>query len=451
MNARGIRAALFVPALYVLAPCVLGLGAPATDARGQEVRLEQAGVDGSNLVVKVMAADLDEVGSFDVTVRFDPHRLAPPSRSEGVLGENGMAADNGRLPGQYRLALIVPAGVSGGGEIATLRFPIQGEASGVELGLEARLTDLRGAGLPTKVEGLYIASLAPEYQDPELEAEQEAQAELETETPSELDSATDDGKLNGRETDEGVRDEPSDADLRNLAGDSDDRAATQVATRQSETSDPTASDESGRSTLDAERPGSKPMNEAWKVEDRNARSEGYQLNYVFEPEGLFAATGTTPIGLTVRVFKLGFPQPLAERDVRLSGTGVTVRKVRISSEGALGGGMLHAELGIDPGALPVRLEIHAFGLHEEHLVPVYPRVDADLDHSGRIDMYDYEIMSAAYGSRPGNLHWEERCDLVRDGIVDEADLWTFQFNMVENERARRLKRLERLESKQQEE
>ena len=47
---------------------------------------------------------------------------------------------------------------------------------------------------------------------------------------------------------------------------------------------------------------------------------------------------------------------------------------------------------------------------------------ADVDGNGVVDVEDLEIVASAYGSSPGTEYWDERCDLVPDGMIDLFDV-----------------------------
>lgn len=46
----------------------------------------------------------------------------------------------------------------------------------------------------------------------------------------------------------------------------------------------------------------------------------------------------------------------------------------------------------------------------------------DINNDGRIDLNDLALLSLAYGTSPGDEHWDPRADLNRNGRVDAADL-----------------------------
>ncbi len=122
---------------WVLSTLLVLAGWSAPSARASELRLEAVTVESSAIVVDVLASDLHDAGSFDLIVRFDPERLAAPTRERGVLARHGMALDHTAEPGSYRLAVLVPSGVSGEGQLARLRFPVQAASGSVDLELEA--------------------------------------------------------------------------------------------------------------------------------------------------------------------------------------------------------------------------------------------------------------------------------------------------------------------------
>jgi hypothetical protein len=325
-------------------------------ASGEEVVLEPRGIEGSDLVVDVLARDLRRIGSFDVTVSFDPARLDAPRREDGSITAGTMAADNVPQPGRYRLAVIAPVGISGDGALATLRFPRRGGLGAIDLDLDVRLTDLNGSAIPVRVRGARV-------------------------------------QVDGLEP-----------------------------TRREDAAAPTEDVSSGDAEADDAPPG-----------------ESLEMHVRFDPEERFAESAPTAIRAELRAFRHGTALPLAADDVSLTAIGATVRTVR-PAEDFPG---LEIEVDVDPDALPARLEVGLLGLYEDKLVlAVEPRVDVDYDGSGDLSARDGVIMTGRVGTQQGDARYEERFDIVRDGRIDAEDLAAFRFNLIETERARRLKALE---------
>lgn len=46
----------------------------------------------------------------------------------------------------------------------------------------------------------------------------------------------------------------------------------------------------------------------------------------------------------------------------------------------------------------------------------------DVNRDGYTNLIDANLIKAAYGSKPGDLHWDPRCDINQDGIVNEYDI-----------------------------
>ena len=173
--------------------------------------------------------------------------------------------------------------------------------------------------------------------------------------------------------------------------------------------------------------------------DRASRLAGYSMRLRFDPEErVVEDSGRTPIAARLMVFKAGAVVAIEPADIELEGSGVEVHRTRAADDGH----SLELELMVDGEALPAWLEASAFGLYEEHLVPVYPRVDADLDGSGDLTRNDYARFAIHLGARKGRAGYEERLDILPDGRIDRHDLAAFRFNLLEVERARRLKEFE---------
>ena len=54
-----------------------------------------------------------------------------------------------------------------------------------------------------------------------------------------------------------------------------------------------------------------------------------------------------------------------------------------------------------------------------------PKIEGDLGGDGDVDGKDYGILSNSWGSKPGDDNWNEKCDIVKDNIIDEKDLEKF--------------------------
>ena len=398
-------------------PAALLAGLLAAHASAEQVRLEPRGVEGKDLVVGVVASDLHAVGSVDLTVHFDPEQVAAPNRQWGKLTSGAMVLDNTSAPGVYRLALIAPNGVSGEGDIALLRFPLRTPDAALRLGLDGKLTDLDGAPISVQLED---ARVEPEVARPEPPPSAPA---------AEASSAS------------GAGSHPTDPPAAPDAAPAADRAASDASIQTAPTnasSQPTptkteAVEPAGR-TID----GRSPKDPELVREDRAARIEGYRMWVTFEPKARFAEAGPTPIEAQIRLFRREDVQPLQPGQIKLTGKAIEVKGMSVGPDGST----VNAELVIDPQSLPARLEVAMLGLHEIHLVPVHPRVDADLDGSGTLDLRDYNMLVPHLGTRRGEPLYEERFDLARDGVIDEADAAALWFNLIETERARRLARLQ---------
>lgn len=377
---------------------MLGLvGGSAASAPAGELRLEAVTVEPSAIVVDVLASDLHDAGSFDLVVRFDPTRLAPPTRESGALARQGMALDHSAEPGSYRLAVLVPSGVSGEGQLARLRFPIQEGSGSVDLELEARVTDLTGT--PIDVEA--ASARVPLGADPDAAPER-------AEAPAEDDQATTArAEHDGEERPEAVAADP---------------------------------DESA-SGFDAD---GRPLDPARRAEDLAARAAGYRMQVQFEPATVLAAGPSAPVRIRIRAWRSIAAQPLAPGELRVTGKGAIVEDVEPEADG------LSVRVRAERSSLPASVELAAFGLLERHLLPVYPRSSVDLDRDGTEGARDRDALTERLGLRVGSEGYDESFDLVRDGVIDATDLEAFRANLVESERARRLEQIQQsADAKQQ--
>jgi hypothetical protein len=55
----------------------------------------------------------------------------------------------------------------------------------------------------------------------------------------------------------------------------------------------------------------------------------------------------------------------------------------------------------------------------------YPQLSGDFDNDCVVDLTDFSIFAAAYGSQRGDPNWNVLCDLDRDGVVDLTDFGLF--------------------------
>jgi hypothetical protein len=377
-------------------------------AVGEELVLVPRGIEGSELVVDVVARGLNKAGSFDLTVSFDASKLGAPRLENGPLTTGGMVADNLVRDGSYRIAVISAMGISGEGDLVTLRFPVRASAGDVALDLEARISDLNGVAIPSRTLGVSVRlgdAVAPEDEPsdsarapgpdelPRVEAAYDAAA------PDALEGAGDAG---GGEGEGSVEELDSGSEI--------------------EIPDPRWEQEEERRRV-----------------HRAARLAGYSMRLRFDPrERIVEDSGRTPVEARLVVLKYGDSIEIDPADLKLEGSGVEVYRVRTAADGR----GLELELRVDGDALPAWLEASVLGLYEQHLVPVYPRVDVDLDGSGDLTRRDYAAFVIHFGARKGQAGYEERLDILPDGRIDRNDLAAFRFNLVEAERARRLKNLE---------
>ncbi|MEB2344166.1 MAG: hypothetical protein OZ948_05450 [Deltaproteobacteria bacterium] len=375
---------------WVLSTLLVLAGWSAPSARASELRLEAVTVESSAIVVDVLASDLHDAGSFDLIVRFDPERLAAPTRERGVLARHGMALDHTAEPGSYRLAVLVPSGVSGEGQLARLRFPVQAASGSVDLELEARVTDLTGTPIDVQTASARVALGA----DPEAAPEP-------TEVPAEDERAA-----APREDPEGEKAPEADAEA-------------------------SASGE-GAPRFDAD---GRPLDPERRAEDLAARAAGHRLQVQFEPRAVLADGPSPRIRLRVRAWRSIEALSLAPATLQVAGAGVRVEGIEPDGNG------LSVRLVVERRSLPASVELAAFGLLERHPLPVYPRVDVDLDGDGTQGARDRQALIERLGLRAGREGYDDTFDLVRNGVIDAIDLEAFRANLVESERVRRLEQL----------
>jgi hypothetical protein len=374
----------------------------AAPTAAEELMLTSRGIDGSDLVVDVVARDLRAAGSLDLTVGFDASKLGAPRVEHGPLTRGGMVADNLTSAGSYRIAVISPTGVSGDGGIVTLRFPVQASAGSAALGLEARVSDVNGVAIPSRALGTSV-TLGDAWAD----------ASEDSDAPEAMES--------------------DDRSYETAAVESDSADRDSV--------DPNSGDSS---RVDSEPIEPEFLDPSWEEEeerrrvDREARLAGYAMQLRFDPrERLAEDSGSTTVRAWIGVFKHGDYVDVTPQDVDLDGLNLDIRRVRPAEDGR----GLELELAVDADALPAWIQMNAFNMNEWHMVPVYPRVDVDVDGSGDLTRLDYALFATHIGKREGQAGYDERLDILPDGKIDEYDAAAFRFNLREAERARRLETL----------
>ncbi len=78
-----------------------------------------------------------------------------------------------------------------------------------------------------------------------------------------------------------------------------------------------------------------------------------------------------------------------------------------------------------------------FAYYDELVIPTPSQWDTfwsmgDVNRDGFIDMEDYALLEAAWGSYPGHPRWDPRCDLNQDGHVGPVDLGIYGANYGRN-------------------
>ena len=60
------------------------------------------------------------------------------------------------------------------------------------------------------------------------------------------------------------------------------------------------------------------------------------------------------------------------------------------------------------------------------------RISGDINGDSTINIEDLILLTKAYGSKPGDLHWNQNCDLNDDRIIDVQDLHILGKNYGKN-------------------
>jgi hypothetical protein len=105
-----------------------------------------------NGVFLLQGVGVEDAAALDIIVVYDSATLANPRVSEGPLIAGAMTATNLNVPGTVRMAIVRLTPVKGSGVIATLAFNRTGSSPGNIISLSARLSNIKGASLPTLVQ-----------------------------------------------------------------------------------------------------------------------------------------------------------------------------------------------------------------------------------------------------------------------------------------------------------
>jgi hypothetical protein len=81
----------------------------------------------STVQVPITVEGAKDVGSVDITLKYDPSVLKAVSVETVDLGKNAIMESNLANPGQVNIALVDASGINGEGEIATISFSVLGE------------------------------------------------------------------------------------------------------------------------------------------------------------------------------------------------------------------------------------------------------------------------------------------------------------------------------------
>jgi len=85
------------------------------------------GSPGSTIQVPIVVEGAKDVGSVDITLKYDPSVLKANSAETADLGKNAIMESNLANPGQVNIALVDASGINGEGEVATISFSVLGE------------------------------------------------------------------------------------------------------------------------------------------------------------------------------------------------------------------------------------------------------------------------------------------------------------------------------------
>lgn len=85
------------------------------------------GSPGSTVQVPLTVEGAKDVGSMDITLKYDPSVLKAVSVETADLSKNAIMESNITNQGQIYIALVDASGINGDGEIATISFSVLGE------------------------------------------------------------------------------------------------------------------------------------------------------------------------------------------------------------------------------------------------------------------------------------------------------------------------------------
>jgi hypothetical protein len=97
--------------------------------------------------VFVLQGTMENVSALDITISYDAAALSSPRVSWGPLTSGALTAENVNMPGRVALGAVRIAPMQGSGVIATLTFDRKGSSAGSVAVLSARLANVDGQPL----------------------------------------------------------------------------------------------------------------------------------------------------------------------------------------------------------------------------------------------------------------------------------------------------------------
>lgn len=379
----------------------LAVGAPGSCFADATLTVTPAG-DGVFLLQGTGVAD---AGAMDITITYDGAALANPRVVPGDLITGALTAVNAGMAGTVRIGIIRTAPIHGDGVIATLRFDRKGEAAGGIQALTASLSNLAGKTLPVQLR-VAAPRTSPGLSDPPRDEETTG-----TTTPASIAPvASVPGTVSGVVTGLAAQEEAVGEEIRVGGEDEEVTAAPKVAPLEEPVSDkvePRQEIMVLASVLD-------------RFQDHRGERSVETFTALFEQSGAggFSQTPSPLLADGKSVLAVDFVAAPGDIHVaEMTATGARLLSLQPAPDDPQTWvAQLRPERGVLQASLTVPLQTYAIVFP----LVVAPRLNIDLDKSGRVTPADFALF----------LKKRSAFDLNGDGKLDYRDDYLFTANYL---------------------
>jgi hypothetical protein len=374
-------------------------------------------------VFTLQASGLDAPAGIDITLTFDSSLLSNPRVVQGVLASGAMFAANTGLPGTVHFALLSSRAMGGSGTIATVTFDLAGDSPGA-IAVKGSVINLAGTTLPVTFNG-WSAPADSLVQTPLVTTPGTSQVTSQVTTPVTTPVTTTGGSVpfmvGGTVTmpSEG----PPALERKEVAG------------------EPVPQETLEKALPSPSPPGATAAPETQPAEKKMQGSSPKPLQSVLEKFRLFA--GEKTVKSLAALFDRDKDAPFSQIPPICIADGKATVKViiphvsgdkapnfafdstRYVSLSQPGDGIWQVEVRPDKGAIKASISMLKDGALQEFPLTVAPKVDADLDKSGKVTEADFLLFLKTRGTESA-----PRFDLNGDGKRDYLDDYIFTANYL---------------------